>query len=61
MPDVAEYLTPQSIAKLLGVSDNHVSNLIRRGELRGIRVGRLLRVHLQDFDHWLKENSVTTK
>lgn len=38
-------LTPEMVAARWGCSPNHVRNLIRRGELRGFRVGsRLLRV-----------------
>jgi len=44
-PPIPRPLTVEQVAERWGCSDNHVRNLIKRGELRAFRLGhRLLRV-----------------
>jgi len=38
-------LSPDAVAKLLGVSDQTVVNLCREGKLKHIRVGRQYRIY----------------
>src|SRR3990167_8604698 len=37
-------MTPEQAADYCGCSANHIRNLIKRGELRAYRLGRLLRI-----------------
>jgi excisionase family DNA binding protein len=47
------YLTPEEIARRLRVTDQTIYNLLRGGQLRGIRVGRLWRVTAGDLQSYL--------
>lgn len=42
--DLPELLTPEEAREFLGISRNGIYELIRRGELRAVRFGKLLRV-----------------
>lgn len=41
-------------AKMLGVSVKTVRGLIRRGELRALKIGRVWRVRIREIDDFLK-------
>lgn len=46
-------LTTAAVAEELGVSPRLVTEMIRRGDLRGARVGRTWRVRQTDLDAFL--------
>lgn len=42
---IARVFTPEQVAQMWGCSDNHVRNLIKRGELKAFRLGnKLIRI-----------------
>ncbi|MDX9870970.1 MAG: helix-turn-helix transcriptional regulator [Clostridia bacterium] len=45
-------LTPQEVADILRIAKNTVYELIKRGELNGYRVGKKVRVDLQDVEEY---------
>lgn len=48
-------LTPKEVADILKIAKNTVYELIKRGELPAFRVGRKIRVDLQDVEKYKKE------
>src|SRR5262245_23173862 len=50
-------LTPEQVASRLQVADQTVYNLLRRGQLRGFRIGRLWRVKPADLETFLSSAS----
>ena len=56
--DQPRLLTVQEVADLLRVSNMTVYRLIKRGELRALRVGKNYRIRQQDLDAYLQEGSV---
>lgn len=48
-------LTPEDVAGILNIAKNTVYELIKRGELTAYRVGRKLRVDLQDVEAYKKK------
>lgn len=46
-------LTPQEVADILKIAKNTVYELIKRGELRGYKVGRKIRIDPQDVDEYI--------
>jgi excisionase family DNA binding protein len=52
-------LKKQAVAQALDVSVRHVENLIARGELRAIKLGKCCRVRPEDLAAYL--DSITTK
>jgi len=44
---------PAEVATLLGVSRNHVYNLINRGELRSVNIGRTVSVPTSEIERTL--------
>jgi len=48
-------LTPEEVAGILNIAKNTVYELIKRGELTAYRVGRKLRVDLQDVETYKKK------
>ena len=55
-PGRSSLLTQADVADLLQVSRWTVTRLIRRGELRGVRVGERLRFRPADIDAYLERN-----
>lgn len=49
-----EAFSVPEVAQKLGVSPSHVRQLIKRGELQAIYVGRLLRVTAEDLQRYLR-------
>lgn len=58
MTGQAEYMGLTEVAKYLGVARNTIANLIERGELKAVRVGRQFRIHRETLAAFLKENEV---
>ncbi len=54
----SRYLSPLEVAQHLGVQVETVRDWIRRGELRAVRLGRLLRVRREDLEAWLSQRVV---
>lgn len=49
-----KWLTPQEVARELRVAVRTVHNLIARGELLAIRVGRLYRIAAEDLEVFIE-------
>lgn len=45
-------LTPQEVAEVLGISDDSVYRLIRKGKLAAIQIGRSKRIKQSDLDNY---------
>jgi putative molybdopterin biosynthesis protein len=52
--DTGPLLTRDEAARFLNVSDQTVYRILRRGELRGYRVGHLIRISQTDLENYLK-------
>lgn len=53
--------TPASLAKQMGCSDQHIRNLINRGELRAFRFGKkLMRIPAEAVEEYLCRNTVSS-
>jgi len=52
----AELLTPNQVARHLRVSDDTVYGWLRRGRLRGVKLGRRWRVAKSDLDAFLEDH-----
>ena len=50
-------LTPRQTATLFGVSLRTIRRLVAAGELRCVRVGRLVRFHPGDVSRWLSAHT----
>jgi len=46
-------LAPENAAQLLGCGRTHVYTLLRRGELKSIRVGRLRRIPRSEIEAYI--------
>lgn len=47
------FLAPEDAAEVLGVSRKTVREWLRRGKLRGVKVGRLWRIRESDLEAFL--------
>ncbi len=54
--DVQPLLTPRQVAKVLSTSERKVGDLLRSGQLVGVKVGREWRVDKADLDEYIKKN-----
>lgn len=52
------YTDVAGIAEYLGLTDQAVRSLVKRGRIPHTKVGRLLRFDLRRIDEWLKANTV---
>lgn len=50
--------TPNDVAKLLQTRISTVYDLIERGELPAIRIGRNYKIPIERFDAWMEETLV---
>jgi excisionase family DNA binding protein len=55
-----EYLSPNEIAELLGVSPFTIRRYIKLGELRAVKLLGGFRVHRDDLQHFLKAHEVNS-
>lgn len=63
-PDAANplLLRDREAARLLGISREKMSLLMRRGEVPGvIRLGRSVRIHRPTLERWLAEQAVAVR
>lgn len=58
-PGMARLLTVAEVASIMRVSRMTVYRLIRRGQLKAIRVGRNYRVTEEDLKAYLESSAVT--
>ncbi len=52
LPEERPFLTPAEAAALTGFSENHIRNLIKRGECPGRRAGRAYTINRKAFEAW---------
>lgn len=50
-----EYKSPQQFAEFMGITINHVRNLIARGEIKVIRLGECIRIPMSQFNEEQEE------
>lgn len=55
--DGKEFITPQEIADELRVTPNAVSAWLRKGLMRGIKVGKYWRIRPEDYRAFLNEQT----
>ena len=55
-----EYKSPQQFAEFMGITINHVRNLIARGEIKVIRLGECIRIPMSQFDEEQKEKKTSS-
>jgi len=51
-----KFLTLEEIAEVMGVNYQLIYKLVRTGELRSVKVGRVYRVSQADFSAWLEQS-----
>jgi len=52
---LTDLLTPDEAAKILKVNVRTVTNLIRAGELRGVKIGRVWRIREEDLQAFIDQ------
>jgi excisionase family DNA binding protein len=58
--ELTRYLSPSEAAKVLNVAEKTIRALIRNGELKSYRVGRLLRIRSEDLEQYVtREKAVS--
>jgi excisionase family DNA binding protein len=60
-PQWPEWFDLKTLAAYSKISERHLRNLIRRGDLPHVKLGRLIRVHRPTFDQWLLAQSVPVR
>lgn len=50
-----DFLTPEDIGKMLGLSDETIRAYIKSGQLKAYRFNKVYRVKREDFEKWLEE------
>ena len=60
MNDDQLLLTVPETAKLLRISRNLAYELVARGELPAVRLGRVIRIPRGALDDWIKESAART-
>ncbi len=59
MTDDAVLLTVREAAAVLRISRNLAYELVARGEIPAVRLGRVIRVPRTALDHWLEAESAS--
>lgn len=54
MPKPERFLTTEEIATILSVHPRTVMRWLRQGKLKGVKIGRLWRVRLVDFEAFIR-------
>jgi excisionase family DNA binding protein len=50
-------LKPADVAEILQVSKAHTYVLMKRGEIPSVRIGKIVRVRLEDLERYIKEKT----
>lgn len=50
-------LKPSDAAEILQVSKAHAYVLMKRGEIPSVRIGKIVRVRLEDLERYIKEKA----
>jgi excisionase family DNA binding protein len=50
-------LKPADVAEILQVSKAHAYILIKRDEIPSVRIGKIVRVRLEDLERYIKEKA----
>ena len=50
-------LTPPQVARHLQVNERTVTQWLRRGHLRGFKIGKEWRISARDLEHFLEQNA----
>ncbi len=58
---VTEYLKPKDVAERLGVSESTIKRELEKGKLRGIKVGKLWRIHPADLEAYTGRKAAPKK
>lgn len=52
------WITPQDVAEMLSITDREVTNMLKGGEIPGVKLGRLWRIPLAEFEHWVERQEL---
>lgn len=50
-------LKPSDVAEILQVSKAHAYVLMKRGEIPSVRIGKIVRVRLEDLERYINEKA----
>ena len=50
-------LKPADVAEILQVSKAHAYILLKRGEIPSVRIGKIVRVRLEDLERYINEKA----
>ena len=50
-----DFIEPKDVARLLCVTPAHVYNLIRRGKLKAIKPGNVIRIYKSSLNEFMKK------
>jgi len=53
-----EWLTLAEVQRVLGLGRTKTYELVARGEIPAVRIGRVLRVNREELDRWLETKRV---
>ena len=56
---IHKLLRGDEVAEILSISRSQAFSLMRRGEIRTIRFGRLVRVRIEDLEDFIEKNRLT--
>lgn len=56
-----KFYTPQEIAEKLKVSKLTVYDLIKKGELEAVKIGKIYRISQEALDNFLKKSTATNQ
>jgi excisionase family DNA binding protein len=61
MVAIEKYLSPEEIAEALGIVPATVREWLKKGELKGMKLGRLWRVKESDLEAFLESKGITSE
>jgi len=53
-----EFLRPKDVAHMLGISYVTVTNLMKKGQINGFKVGGQWRIHPDEFKRFLQDSNI---
>jgi len=54
-------LTPKEAAKILGVGENKIYQLVKTEGFPKLMIGKMYRIPMLEFEQWVKDNITVTK